>query len=233
MLLLLVLVLNMALVGAAVAPIVPIAWGPHCWSAGYLDNHKVRECSDGMWFIDYEVEGRGFGYSYPLVKQEKEGLWLTTSDLTDARAAEQADTSSISPTLALSGSVRSAETHGGPTPSSTSDDGSLGSSGSAPQPETVAPPSCYVADLDAPCVTMPPAMLQDAYAVINCESRHNRLAISATGDWGLFQLNRYWQERRANRMGYDWSEMREVRPNVAVATAIFEEQGWGPWSCRP
>ena len=167
----LALALNVALVGAAVAP---LAWGPHCWPAGYLDGHKVRECSDGMWFIDYEVEDRGFGYSYPLVKEE--GLWLTTSDLTDARAAEQAAISSTSSALLpISDSVRSAETRGGPTASSTWADGSLVSFGSVPQPptETVAPPSCYVYHVDVPCVAvegLDATFLTESVPIVACES---------------------------------------------------------------
>lgn len=93
-------------------------------------------------------------------------------------------------------------------------------------------PPCYVAQLDAPCIKMPEAMLRDAYVVLQCESGHNPRAVSKTDDWGLWQINRI-HEARARRLGFAWEQMLEPGPNTAVAISIWEEQGFSPWSCRP
>ena len=69
-------------------------------------------------------------------------------------------------------------------------------------------------------------------AVAGCESTFDLQAISRTNDYGLFQINRI-HERRVTAMGYRWSQMLELRPNADVAFAIYREQGWRPWSCRP
>jgi hypothetical protein len=57
-------------------------------------------------------------------------------------------------------------------------------------------------------------------------------AISRTDDWGVMQLNRPSHMRRAQRLGFPWSRMLEVRPNLIVAKNLYDEQGWGPWACR-
>lgn len=69
-----------------------------------------------------------------------------------------------------------------------------------------------------------------AIQVARCESSLNPRA--RNGDhYGLFQLRRYWHERRARRLGYSWAQMTEVLPNIRVAHDLFTEQGWTPWSC--
>lgn len=79
---------------------------------------------------------------------------------------------------------------------------------------------------------LPDAMRRDALRVLPCENRSlDPRAVSATNDHGLFQLNRKWQEGRADRMGYTWEQMLEPGPNIVVATAIWKEQGFGAWSC--
>lgn len=47
---------------------------------------------------------------------------------------------------------------------------------------------------------------------------------------GLFQLMRL-HEPRANRMGYEWQDIRtSCLANLAVARALYDEQGHRPWS---
>lgn len=85
-----------------------------------------------------------------------------------------------------------------------------------------------------PAIELPTDMARSAGAVLTCENRHlDPGAISETGDWGLWQINRRWQEGRAARMDYHWEQMLEAGPNTAVAEAIWQEQGWTPWSCKP
>ena len=95
--------------------------------------------------------------------------------------------------------------------------------------------TCWIADLTGPVMAVPEAWAKDASAVIACESRWNALAVSPTGDYGLFQLNRRWQEGRVNRMGYAWADVFDARVNTLVAIAIWESWGnsWRAWSCRP
>ena len=89
----------------------------------------------------------------------------------------------------------------------------------------------WIIDPEQPAIAVPAAWATDAPAVIQCESRWDPAAISPTGDYGLLQLNKRWQEGRANRMGYEWSQMLEPEPNIRVAIAIWEEQSWRPWTC--
>ena len=70
---------------------------------------------------------------------------------------------------------------------------------------------------------------QEALRVMHCESRGDPLAASAGGDRGLFQIN---PVHRA-RVGGNLSRLHDPETNVAVAWAIYSEQGWRPWACRP
>ena len=91
----------------------------------------------------------------------------------------------------------------------------------------------YVYALDQPAVLMPEAMAHDAYAVLACESRHDPNARNGvSGATGLFQLHPI-HARRAQAMGYRWEQIVEPQANVDVATAIWREQGWSPWACKP
>lgn len=65
-----------------------------------------------------------------------------------------------------------------------------------------------------------------AYAIARAESGFNCKAVSHTGDYGLFQINKVhlW---RFEKEGLDWSNCWD---NAKVARQIYEEQGWYPWS---
>lgn len=65
-----------------------------------------------------------------------------------------------------------------------------------------------------------------------CESRFSPAALSYTGDWGLLQLNRFYQEDRVNALGYEWEQVLDPEVNVRVAWDIYQETGWQRWACR-
>lgn len=68
---------------------------------------------------------------------------------------------------------------------------------------------------------------EKAYRVMWCESKGDPRAYSA-GNVGLFQIN----EIHRWRVGGDASRLYDPEINVAVAHAIYSEQGWSPWGCR-
>lgn len=81
---------------------------------------------------------------------------------------------------------------------------------------------------------IPDAMRQGAMLVLPCENRElDPRAVSSTGDTGLWQVNGYWQRDRITRMGFTPDDMLAAGPNTQVAVAIWSEQGFTPWSCRP
>lgn len=72
-----------------------------------------------------------------------------------------------------------------------------------------------------------------AVGVARCESTLNPNAVSRDGsNWGLFQIN-IVHRTRVESMGFSWSQILDADVNAAVARAIFDEQGWVPWACRP
>lgn len=75
------------------------------------------------------------------------------------------------------------------------------------------------------------AACQWALRVARCESRFNPGATNGSHR-GLFQISIKWHAARIQRMGYTLDQMWEVGPNIAVALAIYEEQGGGPWECK-
>lgn len=87
---------------------------------------------------------------------------------------------------------------------------------------------------DEPAVLMPAEMAEQAYEVLRCESNHrvdayNRVS-GAVGPWQIHPVH----AARAARMGYTWAEIAtDPQANTDVAAAIWQEQGWAPWSCRP
>lgn len=62
----------------------------------------------------------------------------------------------------------------------------------------------------------------------NGESGGNPLAYNA-GNYGLYQINAV----HAARVDGDLSRLFDVETNVAVAYALWRDQGWAPWACRP
>ncbi len=69
---------------------------------------------------------------------------------------------------------------------------------------------------------------QQALAVARCESGLQANAYNA-GNYGLFQVNAV----HARRVGGNLAALFEPAVNIAVAYAIWADQGWGPWACRP
>ena len=61
------------------------------------------------------------------------------------------------------------------------------------------------------------------------ESGYRTNAVSATGDYGVMQLNCRWQKRR---VGGDCALFLDLETNLRVAKQIFNEQGWNPWSTK-
>jgi hypothetical protein len=75
------------------------------------------------------------------------------------------------------------------------------------------------------------AACQWALRVARCESGFNPRATNGSHR-GLFQISIRWHAARIARMGFTLDQMWEVGPNIAVALAIHEEQGGGPWQCK-
>jgi len=74
-----------------------------------------------------------------------------------------------------------------------------------------------------------------ALAVAWCESRWGADERSFDPNWpdaGWLQINRFWHEERATTAGYTWDQVRlELPVNVEMAVDIWEEAGWGAWTC--
>lgn len=68
-----------------------------------------------------------------------------------------------------------------------------------------------------------------ALAVAWCESKFDAGAYNA-GNIGLFQVNAVHVGRVP---GGDPAALFDPAVNVAVAYAIWADQGWGPWACAP
>ena len=90
--------------------------------------------------------------------------------------------------------------------------------------------TCYVMALDRPCMVMPTPMAEQAHDVVWCESKYDPTRVGALGEIGPFQLHPVHRER-AERMGYAWAEVADPMVNTEVAISIYQEQGFGPWTC--
>lgn len=44
-------------------------------------------------------------------------------------------------------------------------------------------------------------------------------------DYGLFQINGYWQRNRFNSV----EELKNAETNIKIAAEIWEDSGWSPW----
>ena len=76
-----------------------------------------------------------------------------------------------------------------------------------------------VCSFDWPC--------EKAIRVMFCESRYDPQAYSQ-GNYGLYQINAIHRAR----VGGDLQSLYTPSVNIAVAYAIWSEQGWRPWGCR-
>lgn len=70
-----------------------------------------------------------------------------------------------------------------------------------------------------------------AVRVARCESRFDPHATNGEHR-GLFQIGVVTHAARIEAMGYSADDMWSVGPNLAVAYAIYSEQGWRPWECH-
>ena len=107
----------------------------------------------------------------------------------------------------------------------------------APAPTTTAP---------APTTTAPPATggsmqdivarhfgaaAQQAFNIIQCESNWNPNAVSPTNDHGLFQINAVHASNFTAVTGASWSQVYDPELNTIYAKYLYDQSGWGPWSC--
>jgi soluble lytic murein transglycosylase-like protein len=83
----------------------------------------------------------------------------------------------------------------------------------------------------ASLVSSYPWPVDEALAVMTCESGGDKSAVSSTGDYGLMQINWRWQGSRVAKMGGSLESLYDPAFNVKVAYAIYSEQGWRPWTC--
>lgn len=68
--------------------------------------------------------------------------------------------------------------------------------------------------------------------IARCESNLNPRAVNpSSGTTGVLQVHPIWRDLAAS-MGYSWSDMKRVEPNVRVGWAVRERQGYGAWVCR-
>lgn len=80
--------------------------------------------------------------------------------------------------------------------------------------------------------TWPPSEGARAVRVARCESGLNPRATNGS-HWGVFQISKRWHQARAERMGYTWEQVAtQAGPNIAVAHALWLDQGWRPWTCK-
>lgn len=77
-----------------------------------------------------------------------------------------------------------------------------------------------------------PAAQQQAVTVATCESTLQPDAVSA-GNYGLFQINRVHAGDFTDVTGHPFSDVLDPVLNVSYAHHLWEQQGWGPWACRP
>lgn len=71
---------------------------------------------------------------------------------------------------------------------------------------------------------------EQAIRVAFCESSLSPAAVSPDGaNFGLFQINRV----HAGKVGGNLASLLDAATNIRVAVALWRDQGWGPWSCKP
>jgi len=71
------------------------------------------------------------------------------------------------------------------------------------------------------------AQSENAAAVVACESVWNPRAVSPTSDYGLFQINRNYNQE-GWRLG---ANIFDPVWNTRIAYYFWETRGWGDWTC--
>jgi len=98
--------------------------------------------------------------------------------------------------------------------------------------------NCY-SWLDLVASYFPAWEIDNACAILGCESKGDPNAISSTSDHGLFQINkRTWNkpdhpDAWQQVTGTEWSNVYDPTTNVAFAADLWGRSKWGPWSCAP
>lgn len=73
-----------------------------------------------------------------------------------------------------------------------------------------------------------------AVGVATCESGLDPAARSTDGsNHGLFQINNVHRSRWPEVTGLGWEARYDPVANIDFAHALWSEQGWRPWTCRP
>lgn len=70
-----------------------------------------------------------------------------------------------------------------------------------------------------------------AFRIISCESGWNPNAVSRTNDHGLFQINAVHAGTFTQVTGAPWSQIYDPELNTIYAKYLYDQSGWGPWSC--
>lgn len=73
---------------------------------------------------------------------------------------------------------------------------------------------------------------QEAERIVQCESEMNPHAVSPTNDHGLFQINAVHRGDFERVTGQPWSMVYDPYWNSHYAKWLYDQQGWGPWTCR-
>jgi hypothetical protein len=71
---------------------------------------------------------------------------------------------------------------------------------------------------------------QKALSVAWCESRYNPGTVGAAGERGIMQIHPVHIQYLGN-YGLTWDDMFDPAANLTYARALYNSQGWGPWTC--
>ena len=86
--------------------------------------------------------------------------------------------------------------------------------------------------LDGQALRLDPEFAATFWSVEACESGGKDSQVGAAGERGRLQIHPIHISRIIT-MGYSWDDMFRTEPNLLVAQALWQEQGWSPWSCQP
>lgn len=76
------------------------------------------------------------------------------------------------------------------------------------------------------------AAAPSARRIAQCESGLNPDAVSRTNDHGLFQINGVHRAEFERVTGHAWWRVYDADLNTRYAKHLYDNQGWGPWTCR-
>ena len=77
---------------------------------------------------------------------------------------------------------------------------------------------------------------EEALTIAKYESGYRTNAISPTGDYGVMQINCYWQGHRIGMpkrtTGTRCNEFLDLEKNLETAKKIYSETGWSMWTTK-